>query len=109
MKTRPIEKLPTRIPGFDHVADGGLPKGRTTLVAGTADSSKTVLATRFLTAGIREAGENGVFVTFEETAADETGMRVGDPLRGVSGILGGNTRQAGEADMAHIQTLFPRG
>jgi len=66
---RPIEKIETGIPGFDHVADGGLPKHRATLVAGTAGSAKTVFAAHFLVAGI-ERGEPGVFVTFEDSVAD---------------------------------------
>ncbi len=61
-----VEKLETGIPGLDHILAGGLPKGRTTLLAGTAGSSKTVLATQFLAAGISQFGEPGVFVTFEE-------------------------------------------
>jgi circadian clock protein KaiC len=66
---RPIEKQPTGIAGFDHIADGGLPRGRSTLVAGTAGSAKTVFALQFLLEGIAR-GENGVFVTFEETPPD---------------------------------------
>jgi circadian clock protein KaiC len=65
-----IEKLETHIPGFDHIASGGLPKGRTTLVSGTAGSAKTVFAVQFLAEGILQAEEGGVFVTFEESAAD---------------------------------------
>lgn len=61
-----IEKLETGIPGFDHISNGGLPKYRTTLVAGTAGSAKTVFAAQFLAEGIKR-GESGVFVTFEET------------------------------------------
>ena len=64
-----LEKLPTGIPGFDHISLGGLPRGRTTLVAGTAGSAKTVFAAQFLSAGVAR-GEPGVFVTFEESAAD---------------------------------------
>jgi circadian clock protein KaiC len=55
----PVQKL----------ADGGLPRNRTTLVSGTAGSGKTVFAVQFLAAGIA-AGENGVFVTFEEPPRD---------------------------------------
>jgi circadian clock protein KaiC len=66
----PVEKLPTGIPSFDLIADGGLPKNRTTLVSGTAGSGKTVFGVQFLAAGIRDAGEGGVFVTFEEAPAD---------------------------------------
>jgi circadian clock protein KaiC len=65
-----IEKLETHIPGFDVVTEGGLPKGRTTLVSGTAGSGKTVLAAQFLAKGITEADEAGVFVTFEESPHD---------------------------------------
>ncbi|GAB4112431.1 MAG: circadian clock protein KaiC [Roseiflexaceae bacterium] len=65
-----IERLETGIPGFEHISNGGLPKGRTTLISGTAGSAKTVFAAQFLAAGIRTADEPGVFVTFEESPAD---------------------------------------
>jgi circadian clock protein KaiC len=65
-----MQKLETRIPGFDHISGGGLPAGRATLVAGTSGSAKTVFATQFLAAGITEADQSGVFVTFEESPAD---------------------------------------
>ena len=65
-----IQKLRTGIPSFDVIAKGGLPRNRTTLVSGTAGSGKTVFAMQFLAAGIRDVGESGVFVTFEESAAD---------------------------------------
>lgn len=65
-----VEKLETKIPGFDLVSNGGLPKGRTTLVSGTAGSAKTVFAVQFLAEGIKSTGESGVFVTFEESPED---------------------------------------
>jgi len=68
-QTRQIEKLPTGIPGFDLVGVGGLPRGRSTLVSGTAGSAKTVLAFQFLIEGVA-LGEHGVFVTFEESPED---------------------------------------
>jgi circadian clock protein KaiC len=67
---RHVEKLATGIEGFDGISLGGLPKGRTTLVAGTAGSAKTIFATQFLANGIRLADEGGVFVTFEESPDD---------------------------------------
>lgn len=63
-------KAPTGIEGFDTLAHGGLPAGRTTLVAGSSGSGKTVFAAQFLARGIVDHGEPGVFVTFEETPAD---------------------------------------
>ena len=69
-KVTQITKLETGIPGFDFMAGGGLPKGRTTLIAGTAGSAKTVIAVQFLAEGILKANQGGVFVTFEESPAD---------------------------------------
>lgn len=69
-KMEELEKLETGIPGFDHVAKGGLPKYRTTLVSGTSGSAKTVFAIQFLAEGIERADEGGVFVTFEESPKD---------------------------------------
>ena len=65
----PVEKIATGISSFDIIAKGGLPRNRTTLISGTAGSGKTIFAVQFLAAGI-EAGVPGVFVTFEESAAD---------------------------------------
>lgn len=69
-ESRGIEKLPTGIEGLDLIANGGLPRGRTTLVSGTAGSGKTIIAVQYLVEGIVKAGERGVFVTFEETPGD---------------------------------------
>ncbi|MFI5229583.1 MAG: circadian clock protein KaiC [Gemmatimonadales bacterium] len=72
----PIQKLPTGIASFDVIAKGGLPINRTTLLSGTAGSGKTVFAVQFLASGITDRREPGVFVTFEESAADiRTNMR----------------------------------
>ncbi|MEX2290601.1 MAG: circadian clock protein KaiC [Mycobacteriales bacterium] len=64
-----VPKLATGIPGFDHVAMGGIPRGRATVLVGRAGSAKTVFAGHFLAEGVR-AGQAGVFVTFEEPAPD---------------------------------------
>src|SRR3954469_9991486 len=72
-----IERLPIGIPGFDLIAHGGLPRGRTTLVAGTAGSAKTVFAAQFLSEGIARSDEHGVFVTFEEPPGDIRGNVLG--------------------------------
>lgn len=65
-----LKKLPTGISGFDMISMGGLPLGRSTLVAGTAGSGKTIFAIQFLANGILKNDEGGVFVTFEETPED---------------------------------------
>ncbi|MGC1400789.1 circadian clock protein KaiC [Candidatus Binatus sp.] len=62
-----LEKAPTGITGLDEVTLGGLPRGRATLICGSAGCGKTMLAVEFLVNGVREYGEPGVFVAFEET------------------------------------------
>jgi circadian clock protein KaiC len=63
-----LEKAPTGIPGLDQITGGGLPRGRVTLVAGSAGAGKTLLGLNFLVAGARQYGEPGVLMTFEESA-----------------------------------------
>jgi circadian clock protein KaiC len=64
-----LAKAPTGISGLDQITGGGLPLGRVTLVAGSAGAGKTLLGLNFLVAGIRQYGDHGVLVTFEESAA----------------------------------------
>ena len=64
-----VPKLATGIEGFDHVAMGGLPARRATVLAGQAGSAKTVFAAQFLAEGVRR-GQPGIFVTLEEPAKD---------------------------------------
>ncbi len=74
--TRPaapkLPKTPTGIAGLDEITDGGLPRGRPTLVCGGAGCGKTLFALEFLIRGATQFGEPGVFVAFEETAEELT-------------------------------------
>jgi circadian clock protein KaiC len=63
-----LDKTPTGISGLDQITGGGLPRGRVTLVAGSAGAGKTLLGLSFLVAGARDYGEPGVLMTFEESA-----------------------------------------
>jgi len=65
-----LKKCPTGIKGLDEITKGGLPKGRTTLICGSAGCGKTLFAMEFLMRGAMEYGEPGVFMTFEETPDD---------------------------------------
>ena len=67
-----LSKAPTGIEGLDEITGGGLPAGRPTLVCGTAGCGKTMLAMEFLVRGATQFGEPGVFMMFEENAAELT-------------------------------------
>src|SRR5690349_20798251 len=64
-----LAKVATGIDGFDDITGGGLPQGRPTLVCGGPGCGKTLFALQFLVGGAAR-GDNGVFVTFEETEED---------------------------------------
>jgi circadian clock protein KaiC len=65
-----LEKTPSGVRGLDEITAGGLPRGRPTLVCGSAGCGKTLFALEFLIRGATEFGEPGVFMSFEESAAD---------------------------------------
>src|SRR5438034_4954243 len=80
---RPLAKAPTGVPGLDEITNGGLPRGRPTLVCGGAGCGKTLLAMEFLVRGALEYDEPGVFMSFEETTDDlvENAQSLGFDLR----------------------------
>ena len=67
-----LPKAPTGVSGFDNVTLGGLPIGRPTLICGPAGCGKTLFAMTFLVNGATLFSEPGVFMSFEERAADLT-------------------------------------
>jgi len=65
-----VEKVLTGIRGLDEALDGGVPKGRSTLITGGTGTGKTVILNEFLYQGITQFKENGVYVAFEESKKD---------------------------------------
>jgi len=61
------ESVPTGIQGLDELISGGFPRGRVILVLGGPGTGKTILAAQFLYKGISEYGENGIFVSLDES------------------------------------------
>ena len=62
-----VTKVSTGIRGFDEITEGGLPRGRTSLVMGGPGCGKTVFALQTLVNGARLAKESSLFVAFEES------------------------------------------
>jgi len=80
------DRLSTGIAGLDEMMNGGIPRGDTVLLAGPTGVGKSLLASQFITAGLRR-GEAGVVALFEEHPDDyvrrstEIGIDLEDPLR----------------------------
>ena len=67
-----LEKAPTGIHGLDDITTGGLPRGRTSLICGTAGCGKTLFGMEFLVRGALQYNEPGVMIAFEENAEELT-------------------------------------
>jgi circadian clock protein KaiC len=61
---------PSGIPGFDAISDGGLQRGRMTIVGGAPGAGKTVFALQHLMRGALEHREPGILFSFEERSAN---------------------------------------
>ena len=66
-KPTALQKERTGIPGFDEITRGGVPKGRPTLICGSAGAGKTLFAMEFLVRGATQFNDPGVFISFEES------------------------------------------
>jgi KaiC/GvpD/RAD55 family RecA-like ATPase len=60
-----VERAKTGIRGFDELVGGGIPRGRTVLLAGGSGTGKTIFGMQFLYNGAL-MGEPGVYLTLEE-------------------------------------------
>jgi len=70
-------RVPTGIPGFDKLIQGGFIKGSTYLIAGQAGSGKSIFCVQYLLDGLRK-GENCVYLSLEQ--------KIEDFLRDMSGF-----------------------
>ncbi|MDY7226214.1 circadian clock protein KaiC [Hyalangium rubrum] len=74
----PVVKVATGISGLDRITQGGLPKGRTTLITGKSGAAKSVLALQ-LAGHFARSGMKTVVFAVEETPSDliESGDSLG--------------------------------
>ncbi|MEM3725396.1 MAG: ATPase domain-containing protein [Candidatus Bathyarchaeia archaeon] len=61
------ERVHTGIDGLDPLIEGGLPKGSLVLLAGNPGTGKTIFSMQFLYRGVKDYGENGIYVSFAES------------------------------------------
>jgi circadian clock protein KaiC len=61
-----IQRVPTGIPGFDELIEGGFLKNSTVLLSGGTGTGKTIFSMQYLINGAKKYNEPGVFLSFEE-------------------------------------------
>jgi circadian clock protein KaiC len=64
-----VIRVPTKIPGFDKLIQGGFVRGSINLVSGGPGSGKTIFALQYIYTGATEMKERGLFMSFEENVA----------------------------------------
>ena len=94
------KRVPIGVPGLDEMLGGGLPIDYSMLVVGPSGSGKTVLATQFLSEGVRR-GETGVIAAFEKSPSQLLSKDLNEMVtNGKVGVI--NTRSL---DLSIDQTL----
>ncbi len=66
------KRLSIGVPVLDEMLGGGIPEGDSLLIAGSSGTGKSLLATQFISAGLR-AGEPGIVAIFEERPEEYSG------------------------------------
>jgi len=59
-------RVPTGIPGFDGLIEGGFERNAIVMLAADAGCGKSTFALQYLNNGAIDYGENGLYITFEE-------------------------------------------
>ena len=61
------ERVPTGVPGFDELVEGGLMERSVTGITGAAGTGKTTFGLQFAYRGAKDAGDKALFVSFSES------------------------------------------
>lgn len=62
----PGKRIPTGIPGFDNMVEGGFKENSIVLIEGGAGTGKSIFCTQYLINGIEHYKEHGIYISFEE-------------------------------------------
>jgi KaiC/GvpD/RAD55 family RecA-like ATPase len=64
------ELTQTGVEGLDDILNGGIVKNSTTLVSGNPGAGKSILCLQYLYNGVKQFGEKGIYLSFEENQDD---------------------------------------
>jgi len=96
-KSKFTRRLSMGIPELDTMMGGGIPEGDSVLLAGPSGTGKSVLATQFITTGLKNK-EPGIIVIFEERPAKYAARAAG---------LGLNLQKALKSGLLELLYLRP--
>ena len=104
---------PTGATGLDDALRGGLPRGKTTLLIGSAGTGKTMLALQFLVRGAQHENEPGLMISFEESPEELAAVATrlagtaipGDRLQFFDGRPSADSIENGEFDIGGLLAI----
>lgn len=70
MDTETMDFVKTGVDGLDALLGGGINRTSTVLLTGSPGTGKSLLAIQYLYTGVRDDDERGIYLSFEENAAD---------------------------------------
>ncbi len=88
-----MDRIKTGISGLDELLEGGIPSGRSLLLAGACGTGKSIFGMQFIYNGAKKFSEPGVYVTLDERP---------DLLREDMLMFGWDIRKLEDANMVHI-------
>jgi len=62
-----VKRVPTGIPGFDKLVEGGFPENFVILLAGSPGTGKSIFSLEYIYNGATMFNENGVYITLEQS------------------------------------------
>ncbi len=74
-----MDRVPTGVKGFDHLIEGGIPRGAVVLLSGSPGTGKTIFGLEYIYRGANNFGEKSMFISFEQDHNDirEQGKQLG--------------------------------
>ncbi len=61
-----LKRVPTGIPGFDELVEGGFPESSASIISGIPGSAKTTFALHYIVNGALKFNDKGIFITVEQ-------------------------------------------
>lgn len=65
-----IPSYKEELKSMDELMDGGIPRNNIVLVTGPTGSGKSILSLQFLVNGVKDFGEKGMYISFEQNKGD---------------------------------------
>ncbi len=88
-----MNRIKTGVAGLDELMEGGIPEGRSILIAGACGTGKSIFGMQFIYNGAKKYSEPGIYVTLDERP---------ELLREDMLMFGWDIRKLEQVNMVHV-------